>query len=148
MFSGGTALNIVPASAEIVYEYRVIAQDDADALVEEARAYARDVLEPKMRSVDPASGIDFEVYTSFAGLDIEPGAPVVSLAKLLAGRNDHSKVAFGTEAGLFTAIAGIPAVVIGSGSIKPAHKADENIGLDDLAQCNRFLTKLVAEACI
>jgi acetylornithine deacetylase len=113
MFSGGTALNIVPASAEIVYEYRVIAQDDADALVEEAIAHARDVLEPKMRSVDPASGIDFEVYTSFAGLDTEPGAPVVSLAKRLAGRNDHSKVAFGTEAGLFTVIAGIPAVVIG-----------------------------------
>lgn len=147
IFSGGTALNIVPASAEIVYEYRVIAQDDADALVEEARAYARDVLEPKMRSVDPASGIDFEVYTSFSGLDTEPGAPVVSLAKRLAGRNGHSKVAFGTEAGLFTAIAGIPAVVIGPGSIEPAHKADEFIGLDDLAQCNRFLARLVAEAC-
>jgi acetylornithine deacetylase len=148
MFSGGTALNIVPASAEIVYEYRVIAEDDADALVEEAQAYAREVLEPTMRAVDPASGIDFEVYTSFAGLDTEPGAPVVSLAKRLAGRNDHSKVAFGTEAGLFTALAGIPAVVIGPGSIELAHKADEFIGLGDLAQCNRFLANLVAESCI
>ena len=147
VFRGGTALNIVPATAEIIYEYRVIAQDDGDALVEEARAYAANVLEPRMRAVDPASGIDFDVYTSFAGLDTGPDAPVVSLAKKLAGRNDHAKVAFGTEAGLFTAMAGIPAVVVGPGSIEPAHKADEFIDLSELAKCNVFLARLMAEAC-
>lgn len=147
VFKGGTALNIVPARAEIIYEYRVIGLDDADALVEEARAHARDVLEPRMKAVDPASGIDFEVYASFAGLDTPPDAPVVSLAKRLAGRNDHSKVAFGTEAGLFTAMAGIPAVVIGPGTIEPAHKADEFIELAELEKCNALLAKLMAEAC-
>ncbi len=146
VFRGGTALNIVPAAAEIIYEYRVIAQDDGDALVEEARAYAKHVLEPRMQAVDPASGIDFEIYTSFAGLDTAPDAPVVSLAKKLAGRNDHGKVAFGTEAGLFTAMAGIPAVVVGPGSIEPAHKADEFIELTELATCNAFLSRLTEEA--
>jgi acetylornithine deacetylase/succinyl-diaminopimelate desuccinylase-like protein len=135
VFKGGTALNIVPATAEIVYEYRVIAQDDGDALVAEAIDHARTVLEPRMRAVDPAAGIDFEVYTSFAGLDTQPEAPVVSLAKKLAGRNGHGKVAFGTEAGLFTAMAGIPAVVLGPGSIEPAHKADEFIELSELVRC-------------
>ena len=147
VFKGGTALNIVPATAEIIYEYRVIAQDDGDALVKEARAYAETALEPRMRAVDPASGIDFEVYTSFAGLDTAPDAAVVSLAKKLAVRNDHSKVAFGTEAGLFTAMAGIPAVVVGPGSIEPAHKADEFIELTQLEKCNAFLAKLTEEAC-
>ena len=147
VFKGGTALNIVPAAAEIMYEYRVIAQDDGDALVQEALAYAKTVLEPRMQAVDPASGIDFDVYTSFAGLDTAPDAPVVSLAKKLAGRNDHSKVAFGTEAGLFTAMAGIPAVVVGPGSIEPAHKADEFIALSELAKCNAFLARLTEEAC-
>lgn len=147
VFRGGTALNIVPAAAEIMYEYRLIAQDDGDSLVEEAMAYAKTVLEPRMRATDPAAGIDFEVYTSFAGLDTPPEAPVVSLAKSLAGRNDHSKVAFGTEAGLFTAMAGVPSVVIGPGHIEPAHKADEYIELSELAKCNEFLARLVAEAC-
>ncbi len=147
VFRGGTALNIVPASAEILYEYRVIAEDDADALVEEARAHARDMLEPRMMEVDPSAGIDFEVYTSFAGLDTAPEAPVVSLAKRLAGRNGHAKVAYGTEAGLFTAMAGIPAVVIGPGSIEPAHKANEHIELTQLEACEGFIARLIEEAC-
>ncbi len=143
---GGTALNIVPASAEVVYEYRVIAQDDGDALVEEARAYAREALEPAMRALDPAAGIDFEVYTSFAGLDTPSDAPIVATAKRLARRNDHAKVAYGTEAGLFTAMAGIPAVVLGPGSIEPAHKADEFVELAELEACNAFLARLVEES--
>lgn len=147
IFRGGTALNIVPDMAEIIYEYRVIAQDDGDAMVEAARAYARDVLEPQMKAVDPAAGIDFEVYTSFACLDTEPDAPVVSLAKKLAQRNDHAKVAYGTEAGLFTDMAGIPAVVVGPGSIEPAHKANEFIELSELEKCNGFIARLVGECC-
>jgi acetylornithine deacetylase len=145
---GGTALNIVPAHAEILYEYRVIAQDDGDALVEEARAYARDVLEPRMRAVDPATGIDFEVYTSFAGLDTDAGHPLVAAAKMLAQRNDHAKVAYGTEAGLFTAMAGIPAVVIGPGSIDPAHKADEFVELAELERCNGFIARLAEHSML
>jgi acetylornithine deacetylase len=147
VFTGGTALNIVPASAEIIYEYRVIAQDDGDALVAEAKAYARDVLEPAMRAVDPAAGIDFEVYTAFSGLDTAEDAPVTVTAKRLAARNDHAKVAFGTEAGLFTAMAGVPAVVVGPGSIEPAHKADEFIELAQLERCNAFIARLAAECC-
>ncbi len=147
VFRGGTALNIVPAEAEILYEYRVIAEDDGDALVEEARAYAREVLEPRMRAVDPESGIDFEVYTSFAGLDTAPDAAVVSLAKQLARRNDHAKVAYGTEAGLFVEMAGIPSVVIGPGSIEPAHKANEFIELGQIEAANGFIARLIEQAC-
>ena len=54
---------------------------------------------------------------------------MVALAKTLAGRNAHSKVAYGTEGGLF-AQAGIPTVVIGPGSIDQAHKADEFIAVE------------------
>jgi acetylornithine deacetylase len=145
IFAGGTALNIVPASAEITYEYRTIAEDNGDALVAEAVAYARDVLEPRMRSVDPSSGIDFEVYTSFAGLDTEADAAVVSVAKKLAQRNDHAKVAYGTEAGLFAEMAGIPSVVVGPGSIEPAHKANEFVEITELEKCGAFIARLIDE---
>lgn len=147
VFRGGTALNIVPAEAEILYEYRTIAEDDGDALVRQAQDHARSVLEPRMKAVDPKSGIDFEVYTSFAGLDTAPEADIVSIAKKLALRNDHAKVAYGTEAGLFTEMAGVPAVVVGPGSIEPAHKANEFIELAELERCNGFVARLIDEAC-
>jgi acetylornithine deacetylase len=143
---GGTALNIVPDECEILFEFRVIGRDDPDALVEGIRRYAAEALEPRMRAVDPGAGIDLDVYAGFPGLDTAPDAPVVTFAKTLAGRNDHAKVAYGTEAGLFHEIAGIPTVIVGPGSIAQAHKADEWIAVEQLESCGRFVERLV-ERC-
>jgi len=140
---GGTALNIVPDACVFEFEFRSIAADSLDALVGEVTAYARDVLEPDMKAVAPQSGIDFELKPSFPGLDLSPQADMVHLAKQLAGQGDHSKVAYGTEAGLFDG-AGIPTVVIGPGSIDQAHKADEFVAVAELEKCGKFLGHLVA----
>jgi acetylornithine deacetylase len=146
ILSGGTALNIVPDEAEIVFEVRTVAADDPDTLVAAIEGHAREVLEPRMKAVDPATGFDFDVFAGFPGLDTAPDAAVVTLAKSLAGANGHSKVAFGTEAGQFQRSAGIPSVVIGPGSIEQAHKADEWIALSELAKCLGFVERLV-ERC-
>jgi acetylornithine deacetylase len=123
-----------------------VAGVDPDALVAEVERYAREVLEPRMKAVDPATGIDFDVYAGFPGLDTAPDAEVVTFAKALAGRNDHAKVAYGTEAGLFQHIAEVPTVVIGPGSIDQAHKADEWIETEQLAKCEAFIDRLI-ERC-
>jgi acetylornithine deacetylase len=143
---GGTALNIVPDECEILFEFRVIGGDDPDELVRQVMRYAQDTLEPGMRAVDPGTGIDFDVYAGFPGLDTAPDAAVVTLAKAMSGRNDHAKVAFGTEAGLFHEIAGIPTVVIGPGSIEQAHKADEWVEIEQLEKCAAFVGRLI-ERC-
>lgn len=143
---GGTALNIVPDHAEILLEVRAIGADDPDALVEEIIAYACKTLEPDMKAVDPDAGFDFKVIAGFPGLDMTPDHALVALAKSLAGRDDHAKVAFGTEAGLFQQIAGVPTVVIGPGSIDQAHKADEWIEIAQLEACARFVDGLI-ETC-
>src|SRR5437899_1415277 len=44
--SGGTALNIVPDICTFEFEFRSIAADDVDALVDEVIAYGRETLEP------------------------------------------------------------------------------------------------------
>ena len=95
-----------------------------------------------MRAVDPATGIRLEWLSGFPGLDTTPEAEVVGLAKRLAGRNDHGKVAYGTEAGLFFA-AGVPTVVVGPGSIEQAHKPDEYIEVGELARCDAFVDRLI-----
>ena len=139
---GGTALNIVPDVCSFEFEFRSIAQDNPDAWVAEVMAYARDVLEPEMKAVASEAGILLEMRSSFPGLDTPPGTEIVSLAKACAGRNDHSKVAFGTEAGGFSE-GGIPSVVVGPGSIDQAHKADEFIAISEIEKCGRFLDRLI-----
>ena len=67
---------------------------------------------------------------------------MVTFVKTLAGRNEHGKVAFGTEAGLFDEH-GIPAVICGPGSIEQAHKPDEFVSLDQVALCVRFMDRLL-----
>ena len=142
---GGTVINIVPDRAEILFEFRTIGGVDPDALVAEVVRYAKERLEPRMQGVDPGAGFDFEVVSGFPGLEMPANAEVVALAKQLAGRTDHGKVAFGTEGGLFNHIAGIPTVVIGPGSIEQAHKADEWIELDQLETCSAFVDRLIQQ---
>jgi acetylornithine deacetylase len=96
-----------------------------------------------MRAVDPASRIVFEEMSEFPGLETAASSDVAGLAKRLAGNDGHGKVAYGTEAGLF-ALAGIPTVVIGPGSIEQAHKADESIAISQLEACGAFLDRLIA----
>ncbi|MFK7942142.1 MAG: acetylornithine deacetylase [Paracoccaceae bacterium] len=141
-FTGGTQLNIVPHHAEFDFEFRAVAPDDPQVLIDEVMAEATR-LEAEMQAVDPDTGIDFHPYSNVVGLDTAPEAEITVLAKRLAGRNDHAKVAYTTEGGLFADIAGIPTVVCGPGSIEQAHKADEFIALSELDKCDRFLAALI-----
>ena len=44
---GGTALNIVPDACTFEFEFRAIAADDVDGLVDEVMAYARESSSPR-----------------------------------------------------------------------------------------------------
>lgn len=139
---GGIALNVVPDLCKFVFEFRAVNGDDPNVLAAEVEAFAREVLEPEMRAVAPEAGIEFSSRPYQAGLNTDPSDEVVVLAKQFAGRNGHSKVAFGTEAGLFQA-GGVPSVVVGPGSIDQAHKADEFIEIAELVKCGAFLDRLI-----
>jgi acetylornithine deacetylase len=147
VIAGGTALNIVPDRCLFDCEFRVLPGEDADALVEELRTYARDELEPRMKQVAPEAGIDIDVFAAFPGLETSPEAEVTALAKRFAGTNGHGKVAFGTEAGRFHEMLGIPTVICGPGSIEQAHKPDEYLDKSQLDASDRFITRLVEWAC-
>jgi len=139
---GGSALNIVPDQCTFEYEFRTIAADDPNALTDEVANYARDVLEPQMKAVAPEAGITLRDRSSFPGLDTAPKSELVGLSMAFAGRNDLAKVAFGTEAGGYSAD-GIPSVVVGPGSIDQAHKADEFIAVSELEKCGVFIDRLI-----
>lgn len=141
VMEGGTALNIVPKDCSFEFEFRHLPADDPQALLAEIQRYASEVLEPEMRAVQPDTGIAFEFLSAITGLDTPADHEVVQLAKALTGANATSKVAFGTEAGLF-AENSIPAVVCGPGSIEQAHKPNEFVTLEQVALCEGFMERL------
>jgi acetylornithine deacetylase len=145
--AGGTALNIVPKDCSFEFEYRLLPADDPEAPIRELRTFAEQRLLPEMRAVEHATGIDFEELSAFPGLDTPADAEITRLVAALTGANGTGKVSFGTEAGLFSRI-GIPTVVCGPGSIEQAHKPDEFIALDQLAQCETFIRRLFARLTI
>jgi acetylornithine deacetylase len=141
---GGAGGNVVPHEASFFWEHRALPGVRLEDCVGKLRAYAADVLLPRMRAVSPATDIRIDVLAKIPALGAEPGSAAETLALALAGRNATEAVAFGTEAGYFQGL-GIPTVVCGPGHIAQAHQPDEFIALDQLAACDRFLDRLTEE---
>ena len=141
---GGAALNIVPDHCTIEFECRGIGITESREVTDAIVAWAKAELEPAMRARHPECGITFEEILDYPALDTPANDAIVTLAKQLAGRNDHAKVAFGTEAGLFVSMADVPSVVIGPGSIGQAHTPDEFVEMSELLKCAGFVERLIA----
>ena len=148
LIQGGITYNVVPKDCRFNFEYRHLPGHDPEAIIGEIKAFARDVLEPEMRKIHPNAGITIEEFSVIPGLDTRADEEVVAFVKALAGRNDHNKVAFGTEAGLFQKTAGIPTVVCGPAHIDQAHKPNEFIALDQIAKCETFMRRLADRVCV
>ncbi|WP_210239785.1 acetylornithine deacetylase [Mesorhizobium sp. B4-1-1] len=143
--SGGTALNIIPNSCEFGFDIRSLPEVDARALIERIRSHADTMILPRMRATAPEVEIIVEPIVEFVGLSTQADHPAVTFIKRMVGRNDHVKVAYGTEAGLFSNSAGVVSVVCGPGSIEQAHKPDEYLDLAEIERCRAFLDRLAGQ---
>jgi acetylornithine deacetylase len=140
--SGGTALNIIPETCSFGFDIRSLPEVDARALIERIRQHAETMILPRMRAIASEAEFTVEPIIEFVGLSTEADHPAVRFIKHLVGRNDHAKVAYGTEAGLFSNSAGVVSVVCGPGSIEQAHKPDEYLDLSEVERCRAFLHRL------
>jgi len=144
---GGTALNIVPKDCSFDFEFRYLPSEDPDVLFGEVERFAAEKLLPEMRAISAAAGFDFQELSSMAGLDMSSEDEVTRLVMQLSGANGTGKVSFGTEGGLYQNF-GIPTIVCGPGSIEQAHKPDEWIEIEQLAQAERFMDRLLDHAAL
>lgn len=141
LFRAGEAMNTVPDHAEFWFEMRAVPGEDPAALLGRLQAHVAARIEPEMRAVDPGCGFRFQPRMHCPGLDMPEEHEAVTLAKGLSGHNGVSRVAYGTEAGLFQR-AGIPTVVCGPGHIAQAHQPEEWIAESEIAACTDFLGRL------
>ncbi|MFV0474224.1 MAG: acetylornithine deacetylase [Pikeienuella sp.] len=138
--SGGVALNIVPNRAEVDFEIRNLATDDADAILAGLAAEAEAIVRA---AGEPEAAIGVETFMRYPGLDTPPDAAIVGFVKSLTGANGTIKVAFGTEGGLFAERLGAQAVVCGPGSMAQGHKPDEFVTREQMAKCDAMLAALL-----
>lgn len=138
---GGGALNVVPDRAEMEFELRTIPGGDTAALFRRIEALA-DEARAILKAQAPEADLLLEELSAYPALATAPDAPEAAAVARLTGDNaPPGTIAFGTEAGLY-AQAGIPTLVCGPGDIARAHKADEWIGREELAQCDAMLARL------
>jgi acetylornithine deacetylase len=141
LIRGGIAANVVPKDCEFHFDMRTLPQASPDALYQEIRTYA-EALAREMRTVDPESGIDLVWASQTVGLAASETDAIVRWAMQLSNNSSVGKVSYGTEAGLFQKM-GVPTVICGPGDIAEAHRPNEFVALDQLAQCERFMNRIL-----
>jgi acetylornithine deacetylase len=141
LIRGGIAANVVPKECEFQFDLRTLPQASAEDLHREIRAHA-DLLEHEMRATEPSAGIDLEWASRTVGLEAAESDAIVQWAMKQSRARSTGKVSYGTEAGLFKQM-GVPTVILGPGDIAEAHRPNEFVALEQLAQCESFLGRIL-----
>ncbi|MEE4117565.1 MAG: acetylornithine deacetylase [Paracoccaceae bacterium] len=142
--TGGVAHNVIPGHAQVDWEMRPVAWDDAVRVKTVLERYCAEELLPEMQAVTPAAGIETDVIGEVVALEPRESNGARDLVASVLGANGTELVSFGTEAGLFQEI-GLDAVVCGPGSIEQAHKPDEWIAVSELERALSLLHGIAAK---
>jgi acetylornithine deacetylase len=141
VIKGGTALNIVADTCEMLFEIRNIAEDDPKSIMHQFFDRAEAIVNPK-KNMFPEAAIELEIFNEYPGLSTDIAGNVATHALALSGQAGRIKVAFGTEGGLFQEILGTTAIVCGPGSMDQGHKPDEFVSLEQMEACRAMLARV------
>lgn len=141
VIKGGTALNIVPDTCEMLFEIRNIAGDDPKTIMDEFFERAGRI-SGKVRNRFPDADIRLEIFNEYPGLGTDSSGEVTKEAIALSGQSNRIKVAFGTEGGLFQDALETTAIVCGPGSMDQGHKPDEFVSIEQMEACRSMLVRL------
>ncbi len=143
VISGGTANNITAKDCHFSFDIRVVPGDSVAAW--KARVMDKIAeIEAEMQAIRPETGIDATPFFNLPGLVPENMGSAEELARRLTGDNGTHVVSYGTEAGQFQE-RGYSAVICGPGNIAQAHQPNEFITVDQFAQGEAFIHRLIAE---
>src|SRR5262249_29159411 len=137
---GGSALNFVPDRAVLEFEIRFLPGTDVARCLHDIEVEI-DAARADLRVRAPDADIAVEELVSYPAFATAIDHPALAAAARLADDDGSpGAVSFGTEAGFYAAT-GVPTVVCGPGDIARAHKADEWIGVDELASADRMMQR-------
>ena len=131
---GGIAANVVPKDCEFQFDMRTLPQASPDALYQEIRALrgragARDAARSTQKS-----GIDLEWVSQTVGLAAAETDAIVQWAMQLSRNHRWARCRTAPKPDCFRRWA-FPRVICGPGDIAEAHRPNEFVALEQLAQC-------------
>jgi acetylornithine deacetylase len=142
---GGEALNVVPS--ECVMELEIRSADPAQTLLQAVRTAAAVIVADRQARF-PEAAIVVEVTNTYPGLDAPPDDAAAALVRRLIGANETTKLAFGTEGGLYRERLGVPTVICGPGSMDQGHKPDEYITVEQMERCDAMMEALIEHLAV
>jgi len=138
---GGAARNLTAGWCNFNWEYRQMPGEDGARTIEEIESYASSELLPAMKAVNSRADIRIITEVALPALDDRNAEEAAAFVSAITGLNSRDVVSFGTDGGYFSD-ADFSTIVFGPGSITRAHKADEYIEMDELAEGLDFLHKM------
>ncbi len=142
---GGTAVNILPAQCEFLWEYRSLPDEDPDLIIQAMQTFIEYEVLPDLREFAPEASVETTPIARVPPLMPDPEANAERWVRGLRGVRDGGSgaVSFATEAGSFQR-AGISSVVCGPGSIDQAHQPNEFIDPAELERCETMIDDVFA----
>lgn len=141
IIKGGTARNIIPRECSILWEVRHTDKQHGADIVSRLTDHLN-TRNAELAKKHPQARIVNTQRSDVPALTPIESFPLQEKIMAAVGTNQTNTVAFGTEAGLFQQ-AGMPAIIIGPGSIAQAHAPDEYVETNQLEACLTFLRKVV-----
>lgn len=147
IINGGIATNTIPESCEFHFELRNLPHLNSEEITKPIYEYINSTLLPKMKKEFSEASISLEQTFKVPGLiESSHDCKITRLARDLTNETEILKVAYATEAGLFSN-QNISTIICGPGDILQAHRANEFVTIEQLDKCERFLSQIIQQFC-
>lgn len=136
---GGSAINVVPDRCDVEVGVRPLPGVDSEALAERIRRTAREAATP----FEP----EMEILSDSPPMLLDESSPIHRHLCALVGQRSGTSVSFATDAGWLQRL-GIDCAIFGPGSIEVAHKPNEHLPKDQLADARGYLDATFRRFCL
>ncbi|MEP1765491.1 MAG: acetylornithine deacetylase [Sulfitobacter sp.] len=141
LIHGGTAPNIIAQNCDLTLAVRFMPEHTVEMHLQKLREIVANVTGRMQAHAEDCTG-EVIVEHAIPALRPEPHGQAAAFCAALGSPRELGAVSFGTEAGHFQQ-AGFSTIILGPGSIHQAHKPNEFIEKDQMAEVDIFLEKML-----